>query len=79
MAKIHNNPKLKSPRMPLILDEKSEEKWLNINDQKDIQDLIIPYPEELLKYHTVSRLRGKQYMGNLESISDKVTYENLEF
>lgn len=83
MAKIHNNPKLKSPRMPFILDNESEEKWLlpinNESEQKSIKDLITPYPNDRLKYYTVSKLRGKQYIGNVESISNEVIYENLDF
>ncbi len=83
MAKIHNNPKLKGPRMPLILPEELEDEWLNpINDDLDkskIQELIQSFPEEELKAHPVAKLRGKEYLGNVENISDKVVYEDLEF
>jgi len=83
MAKIHNNPKIKGPRMPLILPDELEDQWLNpIEDDLDkqkIQDLIQSYPEDELKVHTVSKLRGKEYAGNVENISDTVVYEDLDF
>jgi len=83
MAKIHNNPKLKGPRMPLILPDEIEDEWLQpLNDELDrqsITDLILSYPEEELKAHPVSRLRGKDYLGNVETISDEVKYDDLIF
>lgn len=82
MTKIHNNPKINGPRMPLILPDGLEDKWLHrIDDELDkkiIQELIQSYPEEELKSHTVSKLRGKEYRGNVEGISTEVIYEELE-
>ena len=81
LARIHNNPKLKGPRMPLILPEGMEDKWLEaINDELDIKairELIISYPESELEAHTVQRLRGKEYPGNVEGISDEFEYPEL--
>ncbi len=83
MGKIHNNPKLKGPRMPLILPEELEEKWLvNIEDELDIksvQSLIESYPENELEAYTVHRLRGKEYLGNVEETAEEFHYEELEF
>ncbi len=83
MAKIHNNPKIKGPRMPLILMEIEEDIWLNpIHDALDIQtikELIKAYPEDQLKAHTVNKLRGKEYLGNVEAISEEYIYEDLVF
>lgn len=83
LAKIHNNPKLKGPRMPFILPPELEDKWLiHIDDeldQKSIEELIQSYPEEELTAHTVTRLRGKEYIGNVEEVSDPLEYEELEF
>jgi len=83
MSKIHNNPKLKGPRMPLILPEEKEENWLNpIIEELDIhliQELLQSYPADELKAHTVSKLRGKNYKGNVEEISEEIFYEELEF
>jgi putative SOS response-associated peptidase YedK len=83
MAKIHNNPKIKGPRMPLILLDELEDQWLNPVendfDQQKIQDLIQSYPDEELKAHTVRKLRGKEYAGNVKYISDNVVYEEVKF
>ena len=83
LTKIHNNPKLKGPRMPFILPPELEDKWLipidDELDQKSIEELIQSYPEEELTAHTVRRLRGKEYMGNVEEISDPIEYEELVF
>ena len=82
MAEIHNNPKLQGPRMPLILPDELAEHWLDeVNDDLDIQriqELIQSYPEEELQAHPVSKLRGKEYIGNVPAISEKVVYEELE-
>jgi len=82
MAKIHNNPKLQGPRMPVILPEGMEDKWLiSIEDDVDIkaiQELIRSYPEEELEAYTVDRLRGKEYKGNIPEISQKVAYPELQ-
>ncbi len=83
LAKIHNNPKLEGPRMPLILPSELEDKWLaTVRDDfdiKQIRELIQEYPEEELEAFTVQRLRGKEYMGNVEATSEPFTYEELQF
>jgi len=82
LSKIHNNPKLNEPRMPLILEESETTKWLHpINDklnQKQIEELIHPFANKNLKTHTVKRLRGKDYIGNVEEIYEEFFYEELE-
>ncbi|PKA97800.1 putative SOS response-associated peptidase YedK [Flavobacteriaceae bacterium MAR_2009_75] len=82
MAKIHNNPKLPEPRMPVILPEELEDKWLEEYDdeliKEAIQVLLEPYPEEGMTSHTVDKLRGKAYKGNIEEIDDKVIYPELQ-
>ncbi|MUU79781.1 SOS response-associated peptidase [Winogradskyella endarachnes] len=83
MTKIHNNPKLKGPRMPLILKDELEEQWLQPiakkTNQKALENLIKSYPDNQLKAHTVSKLRGKSYIGNVEEISEEVYYKELVF
>ncbi|GGW73188.1 SOS response associated peptidase (SRAP) [Winogradskyella epiphytica] len=83
MAKIHNSPKLKEPRMPVILPKELEDKWLDpVEDDLDIkkiQELIQHYPKDQLKAHTVAKLRGKDYKGNVEGTSEEVKYEELVF
>lgn len=81
MSKIHNNPKLKEPRMPLILLDALADEWLNPIyeeiDQIALEELMEPYPENELDSHTVTRLRGKEYIGNVANISDKFEYLDL--
>ena len=83
LAKIHNNPKLKAPRMPVILPEELADQWLfkleGEKDQNFIQELIKAYPDEELHAHTVSKLRGKAYLGNVPEICDPIKYSELEF
>ncbi|WP_178988465.1 SOS response-associated peptidase [Winogradskyella schleiferi] len=83
MSKIHNNPKLKGPRMPLILSDDLADKWLkpleNDIDKIEIQNMITRLPKVELKAHTVSKLRGNDYQGNVEGISKEVNYEELIF
>ena len=68
--------------MPLIIPEELEDAWLQpIEDELDIkaiQELIQSYPEDELQAHTVAKLRGKEYKGNVPEISEEVRYEELE-
>jgi putative SOS response-associated peptidase YedK len=58
MSKIHNNPKLHEPRMPVIVNEEDEEKWLDNNlKYSDLQLFNCPFPDGLLKTYTVGNLR----------------------
>jgi putative SOS response-associated peptidase YedK len=83
LERIHNNPKLKEPRMPVILPESLENEWLHPLtddlDKKPIQELIKEFPDEELEAYTVRRLRGKEYIGNVSEISEKYEYEELIF
>lgn len=81
MSKIHNNPKLKEPRMPLILSGEMEEHWLSLNKdfENELDSILNSSKNVELNAHTVSRLRGKSYQGNLASISDEVRYKELEY
>lgn len=81
MARIHNNPRLEGPRMPLILPEELEDAWLapgdDVLDLKALESLMLPYPEDALEAYTVNRLRGKEYSGNVPGISNEVLYPEL--
>ncbi|WGK65143.1 SOS response-associated peptidase [Croceiramulus getboli] len=83
LARIHNNPKLKEARMPVILPEVLEEEWLQEmedgRDRKNLETLLQEYPADALEAHTVQRLRGKEYPGNIPSISEPFDYEELVF
>ncbi|WP_299393850.1 SOS response-associated peptidase [uncultured Gelidibacter sp.] len=81
LSKIHNNPKLKEPRMPVILPDALADKWLigydDPLDKTALEDLIKAYPHDALDAYTVTKLRGKDYMGNTEEISEPLYYEEL--
>jgi len=81
MERIHNNPKIKEPRMPVILPPELEDKWLqpiqNDLDIEAIQALLQKYPEGELAAYPVAKLRGKEYQGNIKNISKEVTYPEL--
>ena len=84
LAKIHNNPKLAEPRMPFILQDGMEDEWLKpINDNEEdksfIKDLIQSHSDEIMEAYTVDKLRGKNYKGNVEEISEPLVYEELKF
>lgn len=82
LARIHNNPKLEGPRMPVILPQELEDQWLHpIEDEldlKSIQELIREYPDEALEAYTVRRLRGKEYIGNVAEVSEPFEYPELK-
>jgi putative SOS response-associated peptidase YedK len=62
MAEIHNSKK----RMPVILNNVSEMKWLDISiTMQEAHDLLKPCPSEMLRAHTISPL-----------INDKLAIKN---
>lgn len=75
MAKIHNNPKLKEGRMPLILSDDDASIWLN--DNADITRMLIPNTSVPLKSWTVNRLKGKNYVGNVIEVQKERVYVEL--
>ena len=81
LAKIHNNPKLTEPRMPVILPETDIEQWLqpikNEADKQFIETLLKAYPVDELEAFTVHRLRGKNALGNVPEATEKFVYEDL--
>lgn len=82
MSKIHNNPKLEGPRMPLVLTEEMEEKWLhNYEDTRteaQINELLQSDPGENLEGYPVGKLRGISYLGNVPEVCSRVEYPELE-
>ncbi|MBA6151410.1 SOS response-associated peptidase [Gelidibacter maritimus] len=81
MGKIHNNPKLEGPRMPVILPDELADKWLvdynDALDQQSIEELIKEYPATELTAFTVNKLRGKHSTGNTEEASQPHNYAEL--
>lgn len=82
MAKIHNNPKIPEPRMPVILADGMEDKWLApLEDQLDrkyLEELIQPYPEEELEAYTVRKLKGNDAVGNTPEACEEYEYVDSE-
>ncbi len=84
MAKIHNNPKMNGPRMPLVLNPSNQQLWLDfVNDTKVIENDYLSYLEKDLTElkliaHPVNKLRGKAYMGNVPEIQEPVQYPELK-
>ena len=72
LSEIHNTKK----RMPLILEEEKAEKWLDINTgDVDIEEILKPYPDELLKAHTISPLiNSKRINRNTPELIEAYSY-----
>ncbi|MDZ7847599.1 MAG: SOS response-associated peptidase [Owenweeksia sp.] len=81
MAKIHNNPKLSEPRMPLMLRQDDQDSWLglegNVANQEDLKPLIAPYEVSEMTAYPVQKLRGKNAVGNEAQAMEKFHYEGL--
>jgi putative SOS response-associated peptidase YedK len=75
LSEIHNTKK----RMPVILAQADEKKWLGEELDKDgIISLLQPYPDDDLTAHTVSKLitaRGKNK--NVPEVMEKFDYDEL--
>jgi len=76
LSEIHNNPKLKEPRIPLLLNEADEDNWLNNdNSENDLKLFFKSTLENDLMAHTVKPLKGKQSVGNSEEASTIFEYD----
>ncbi len=85
MAKIHNNPKMEGPRMPLVLTPENQQLWLdfaNQSDQEPQKDYLSHFEKDLLELklqaHPVNKLRGKAYAGNVAEIQQAIEYPELK-
>jgi hypothetical protein len=50
--------------------------------EKEIQSICLPYPEELLAYHTVRNLRPRKdmsYLGNVPEIAAEYHWPELDY
>lgn len=77
MTTIHNNPKLKEPRMPLILTPSNFDTWLKSNREQEIKQLIQPYSSELLEAYPVRRLIGVNGIGDSIQAVEPIHYPDL--
>jgi len=80
LAGIHNNPKLKGPRMPLVLPKEKESSWINEGlDIREIKDMVIPFDENRMTAYPVKRLRGKNAGNtNRPDIWERFSYPELD-
>jgi putative SOS response-associated peptidase YedK len=79
MQKIHNNSKLPESRMPLILSEKMQDKWLDSSMlQQELEAMIQPFDESFFIAHTVGPIKGKYAKGNTPNATKEVKYAILE-
>ena len=82
MKKIHNNPKLDGPRMPVILPIEKHDEWLmpykDESTIKHLQQLLIPFDENELEAYTVHRLKGKESVGNVKEAEEEFKYEEFD-
>ena len=86
MSKIHNNPKVISktgPRMPAIIADDRIKDWLFVGSDKGgdfnhkLSGLLIPFSESELMDFPVRPLRGKEYPGNTNLITENYIYPEL--
>ncbi|MFO7991200.1 MAG: SOS response-associated peptidase [Thermoplasmata archaeon] len=53
LANIHNTKK----RMPVILIEENEKRWLESDvSEEDAKDILVPYPEDKMEAYTISKI-----------------------
>ncbi len=83
MARIHNNPKIKEPRMPVIIPPDLHEEWISIpaqtKEEKElVKQLLVPFDEKQMEFYPVPQLIGKKGVGNTESSREKINYDVLQ-
>ncbi len=79
MKIIHNNPKANEPRMPLILNEHSQDIWLDLKIEKaDIDFLSQPVENNFLTAYTVFKINGNNAIGNIADAIKPYHYPQLD-
>lgn len=79
LSKIHNNPKLEGPRMPVILPDELADEWIDYkNNEKTVLELCRPFADDALHAHPVDRIAGKLSKGNVPGAEDEVNYPDLK-
>ncbi len=80
LSQIHNNPKLKGPRMPVILSRENQHLWLEeweTEPKERVDYLCQPYLDAYLKAHPVAPIRGKKALGNVKQALEEYKYPEL--
>jgi putative SOS response-associated peptidase YedK len=75
MEKIHNSKK----RMPVIISPEKESLWISENSTKEeINELLLPYPEEGMKAHTISKLiTSRSENSNVPKVMEAFEYPGI--
>jgi len=67
MAEIHNTKK----RMPLIIAEKDRTAWLNVETEKEINELMVPFADDDMLAYPISKLiSSKNGNNNVPEVLD---------
>lgn len=78
MARIHNKPQTAHDhRMPVILPEGVEDRWLAPLSKSELSELLQPFPDSKLMAHTVRKLSGKGSPGNVPEANEEFEYAEL--
>jgi putative SOS response-associated peptidase YedK len=81
LSKIHNNPKLNGPRMPVILPKNKQDDWLigfgADDDNEKLSQLLLPFDDDALSTYTVKRLKGKDGVGDTQEAEKEFVYQEL--
>ncbi|MCR6637456.1 MAG: SOS response-associated peptidase [Sporocytophaga sp.] len=75
MEKIHNSKK----RMPVILSPEKEKLWvLEDTSKEEINNLLLPFPEEEMQAHTISKLiTSRTENSNVPKVMDAFKYPEI--
>jgi len=63
--------------MPVILPKEKQDEWLSNSGEEYLKTLLQPFDENLLRYQTVGRLKGKDQLGNVQEVENDVIYPEL--
>lgn len=76
LRKIHNKKK----RMPVIVTRDKQRKWIdNSLNKEEIEDFLVPYPDEEMQAHTISRLiTSKEKERNVPDVIEHHSYLELK-
>lgn len=78
MAKIHNNPELDEPRMPVILEGQDLLTWMDAETPTgQLKELLKPTEQDQMRAHAVKPLRGKYSPGNTPEAYKPHAYAEL--
>lgn len=76
MSEIHNNPKLKEARMPVVLTDEGIDFWLNSDVDEALIKVAPPIQSDILISHTVKRFKNVPQSEKTDA-SDEFFYSEL--